>query len=351
MFALLFACCLFFSLARPIAAATEPTSQAALNLYTSPAPIDLIVAPGSTGSAELKIKNGGTEPETLKVGLMKFSAYGEDGKPRLMDREAGDNYFDWVSFSENEFAILPGEWKTITMNVRLPESAAFGYYYAVTFGRTSQAKSGQTTDISGAVAILVLVEARVSEAVRSVEVVDFSSLHKVYEFLPSTFTIKLRNSGNVHVAPRGNIFLSRGKELNLGLLEVNLESGNILPNNNRIFDAKWTDGFPLWVDKIKDDKVVLDKRNAPVQTLHWDLSQANKLRFGKYTANLLLAYDNGQRDVTIEASTSFWVIPWRLILGALAVGGLVVFGLFSSLRSFVLRLKNKVDPKNDVKKD
>jgi hypothetical protein len=31
----------------------------------------------------------------------------------------------------------------------------------------------------------------------------------------------------------------------------------------------------------------------------------------------VLVYDNGQRDVPMEAYVSFWIIPWRLIIYAL----------------------------------
>ncbi|MBX4197687.1 hypothetical protein KW801_04025, partial [Candidatus Saccharibacteria bacterium] len=48
--------------------------------------------------------------------------------------------------------------------------------------------------------------------------------------------------------------------------------------------------------------------------LRWDFSKLPHLKFGHYTANLLAAYDNGQRDVPLEASVSFWVVPWRLII-------------------------------------
>ena len=35
---------------------------------------------------------------------------------------------------------------------------------------------------------------------------------------------------------------------------------------------------------------------------------------GKYTANLLLIFDNGQRDVPLESTITFWVFPWKAII-------------------------------------
>ena len=118
----------------------QTTDEGALNLVTSPIPISLITEPGSTVSADLRVKNGGTKTETLKVNLMKFAAYGEEGKPKLVDRETGDDFFDWISFSEKSFDVAPNEWKTITATLKVPKTAAFGYYYAVTFSRSQEEK-------------------------------------------------------------------------------------------------------------------------------------------------------------------------------------------------------------------
>src|SRR5262245_15488904 len=74
----------------------------ALHLTTSPLPITLKAKPGESVETEIRIRNGGTKTEQLKVGLMKFTAFGEDGKPRLAERGSGDEYFDWVTFSKSE---------------------------------------------------------------------------------------------------------------------------------------------------------------------------------------------------------------------------------------------------------
>ena len=71
--------------------------------------------------------------------------------------------------------------------------------------------------------------------------------------------------------------------------------------------------------------------------LKWDWGQASKLRWGKYTAKMLLIYDDGQRDVPIEGEVSFWVVPWRLI-------GVVLFnfGLIMYLLWYVRRLRRRL---------
>jgi len=302
-----------------------------LNLVTSPLPINLVTTPGSTVSAQLKVKNGGEQPELLEVGMMKFSAFGDEGKPRLMDRESGDDYFNWVTFSEKEFTLNPGEWKTITMDFNVPESASFGYYYAITFSRKNPeiGADPRATKVIGATSCLVLLEVRVPNAVRDIEVLEFSTPQRVYEFLPTKFLVKLKNKGNVHVIPKGNIFISQGNQKEVAILSINETSGNVLPDSNRIFESEWLEGFPVYESQIKDKTVVIDNKGQPVKKLKWDFTKVTKLRWGKYTANMLLVYDDGQKDVPIEGKLSFWVIPWRLIGGGLLISLLLLRGLWS----------------------
>ena len=331
--ALLFLAGIFFS----SSVFAQATDEGSLNLVTSPIPISLITEPGSTVSANLRVKNAGTKLETLAVGLMKFGAYGEEGKPKLMEKEKGDDFMDWISFSEKSFDVLPNEWKTISATIKVPKDAAFGYYYAITFSRAQKdAVTGpRQTAIVGATATLVLLEVRVPNAKREVEVLEFSADRKFYEFLPVTFTVKLKNKGNVHVAPRGNIFIDKGSKQDLAIVEVNPETGNLLPNSNRIFNTKWTDGFPLYVEKTKDNKTVLDEKGNIVKTLKWDFSQTHKLRWGRYTANMLLVYDDGKRDQAIEGKVSFWIVPWRIFGGGLIIVLLALVGLRSTVANLL----------------
>src|SRR5687768_904481 len=92
-------------------AALAQPANGALNLTTSPLPLSLKAKPGEKVSVDLRVKNSGTVRERLRVTLFKFAANGEDGQPRLVEREDGDTYFDWVTFSEKSFMAEPNIWK------------------------------------------------------------------------------------------------------------------------------------------------------------------------------------------------------------------------------------------------
>lgn len=317
----IFSVVLFLVLCSLFSVPAHAQTTEGLRLTTSPLPINLTVEPGSSTSTQLRIKNDGTQKETLTIDLMKFKADGESGAPLPLDREPGDDFLDWVHFSENTFTIDPNQWKTINATFDVPSTAAFGYYYAIVFSRASDNEAAEAgkTKVSGGTAILVLLEAKVPDAKREVTVTSFSADRKWYEFLPATFTVKLKNTGNVHIAPRGNLFIGRpGKKADT-TVEVNLGKGNILPDSSREFTAQWNEGFPIYENKVEDDKTVLDEQGHIVKELTWNWKDASKLRFGKYEAKLLMVYDDGQRDVPIEGVIEFWVMPWRLILFGIAL--------------------------------
>lgn len=326
-----------------IVSSVQAQTEGSLSLITSPLPISLTTEPGTSVSTELKIKNGGLADEELKITLMKFRAYEASGKPQLMEREEGDTFFDWVRFSESSFTLAPNEWKTVTATFDIPKEASFGYYYAFVFSRAQEEKplEESQTAIVGGTAVLVLLEARVPDAKRQVEVTEFSLDRAFYEFLPATFTVRLKNTGNVHIAPRGNIFIDRGNTRDIAILEINQEKGSILPNSSREFDTTWSDGFPVYEKKIMDGKVVLDTNGQAEKKLTWDWNDASKLRFGKYTAKMLLIYDDGQRDIPIEGEVSFWVVPWRLLVGTLVIALFAFIGIRSTLKNIWRRIMKK----------
>ena len=316
---------------------TTHAQSSGVNLTTSPLPITLSMTPGATSVTDVRVQNSSNQTQKIKVSLMKFSAYGEEGKPALSERQAGDDYFDWVSFSPSSFDAPPKQWTTVKMTIKAPKTAAFGYYYAVVFSPADQTPAGEGNVLLGSSAVLVLLDVKSPNAKRSAKIADFSVDRKSYEFLPVDFKVRLRNDGNVHLLPAGTIYIKRGGK-QVAAIPFNPGSGNILPGSYRIYTSSWKDGFPVYVPK-EDNGKILTKDGKPVRELKWDFSKLPKLKFGHYTANLLVVYDDGTRDVPLEASVSFWVVPWRIIAFIVLIGALATIGLWSTGRNLVKKIK------------
>jgi hypothetical protein len=323
------------------AALASPDVKAAeegFNVLTSPLPVKLVTQPGKTVTTDLRIKNLANKPQPIKVGLMKFGASGDTGQPNLFELTPKDTYASWVHFSPKEFVAQPNVWNTVTMTINVPPDAALGYYLAVTFSPSSVVGNKDATTFKGSTATLVLLDVSSGNEKRDLNLLDFSTDHKLYEYLPVNFNVKLRNTGNIYLPPSGNIFIMRG-DTTIETLEFNAAGGSVLPQSNRIFKEPWKKGFPVFRDRLVDGKPVTDSNGGLKQDLKWDFTKANKFRFGKYTAKLLVVYDDGQKDVPLESVLTFWVIPWKLLVVFLLVLGLIGFGVFTLLRSSFRRAK------------
>jgi len=313
-------------LQKPAVVAAAP--QEGFNIVTSPLPIKLLTSPGKTVETELRLNNQGSKPEDIKVGLMKFGASGDTGQPNLFDIKPADTYASWVHFSPSQFTAPPNTWMTVKMTIDVPQDAGLGYYLAVTFSRVSQPGIKATADLHGAVATLVLLDVHTPNEKREMNIASFTTDHGLYEYLPATFKVKLHNTGNIYLTGSGNIFIQRGDKT-VDTLDFNSAGGSVLPASNRVLSVPWNNGFPYFKQRIVKGKPVND------YDLKWDFARINHFRIGRYTAKLLVVYDNGTRDVPLESTLNFWVLPWKLMLAGLLIVALIVYGIFSLIRSVV----------------
>ncbi len=319
----LYACLLgLSSLATPalVAAATVPND---FNLQVTPSPLVTTVKPGVKSQVELKVRNSGSGTEALKIEPRSFKFDSKTGKVSLEDTTPPD-IAAWISFSQPKFTVNPGEWATEQVIFSVPKDAGFSYSFALVINRQNNPKPADgTRAINGSLAVFTLVNVDRPGAKSDLQVSSFTASKKVYEYLPSNFTVRFHNVGNTITQPYGNIFIGRGSNAAapMGSLVVNETKGYILPGTERTISAQWSDGFPVYRTTAGPD----GKSN---QKLVWNWGNLSKLRIGRYTAHLVGVYNQAGHDVPIEGSVSFWVIPWKILLGLLLIVLLVLFALF-----------------------
>jgi hypothetical protein len=342
LFGVMVASCLLaiaasFSFGRAGAAGTG------VSLTTSPISIDVASKPGTTITRTLQLKNNTAQPLQINMQLEVFDAHGSSGEAAITNPSPGDPSPSWVHFSPASFVAQPDVWSTVQMTINLPKTAQLGYYYAVIFKPnipTGTTAPGSNV-VKGSNAILVLLDTETPNENRQVKIANFSVSKKLYEYLPVTFNIAIRNSGNIYLGPTGNIFISRSPKLTntIAVLNVNPAHGQVLPDSNRDFTDVWQSGFPVFIDKTLNGQVVRSSKGQPVEQLQWNFSKVNQIRFGKYYAQLALVYNNGQRPILVTSTVSFWVIPWKLLSVALVVVILIGLGIWSISRNIIRRLR------------
>ncbi len=317
----------------------EPTTG--IHLTLSPIYLNITTDPNTEVKSEFKVTNNNNVKEFISLSLIKFRADASGANISPIDIDETDEFVKWITFSEDQFELQANETKKINFTINVPNNAALGYYYGIRVGRLKEkSPNSRETVITGSAILSLLMEVRSPNAKKELNILDFSTTAPVYEYLPAEFNVRVRNTGNIHVVPFGDIFIDQGEKKDVGVIHANAGRGNILPQSERVFTIPWAEGFPVRVPKMNGDKAVTDKNGKTEYTTKWDLTKITNFRIGKYTANLVMVYDTGKEDVPLNATVSFWVIPWKILLVAFAVLVLVLFGLRSIFTSIFRRNKN-----------
>lgn len=266
------------------------SNDAANGLQISPALVQLNGEKGKSYTVELKVLNVTGSDLSFKSSVNDFAAKDETGTPSILLDEtepSPTSIQTWVS-SIPSFTLKARETKTISAIITIPNDAEPGGHYGVIrFSGTAPELSGTGVGLSASAGTLFLV--RVAGAITekiNLDTFQATSNNKpsaVFEYGPITFLTRFKNVGSVHVQPKGSILIQDSFNNKVADLEVNAEKGNILPSSTRRFES--------------------------------ELNQ--KWLFGRYTATITIGY--GTQGQAIVETTSFWVIPYKLILIGLAL--------------------------------
>lgn len=313
---------------------TPPPPPGGMAFTLSPSILNLKVKPGQSTPFQLKIRNNGTSAEALEMAVNKLAPNPTEERPEFGEFDPEDPFPTWLTFTPQRFTVEPGAWQQVEGTFTPPDNALLGYYAGLVFKRQVN-KVGPTTitEIAGAPAVVALFEVESNAAFPQLQLVSFTG-PKWVEYLPATFKVEVVNSGNIHLQPFGNIFIDQERVKDVGILTVNDAAGFVLPGGKRVFESKWTEGFPL-IETVRNED------GSETTKVNWDFTKANWLRMGKFTATMVLAYNDGKRDVPLEASLTFWVIPWKLMLGAVVVAIILGLGIFSLAKPVLKAFKRR----------
>jgi hypothetical protein len=203
-----------------------------------------------------------------------------------------------------------------TVNVPLNAESG-GHYGVLRFSSTPPEEDGGKVSVGASTGMLFLI--RVSgEITESAKVASFTTASTVddkqssfFEKAPLKFVTRIKNDGNVHLKPTGQIDVYDMFGGVVTTIKVNEVKANVLPDSIRRFDTTLDNG---WM-------------------------------FGYYTANVTLGY--GTQGQVVTGTTSFWVIPYKIVAVALLVLITLVFILVRIMKVYNKRIIKKAIQKHD----
>lgn len=307
----------------PGSVAAQANEQAPFSIQVTPSPIIETLTPGQQTTIRLSIRNNSTATEKLKIEARTFTA-NTDASQITLGETTPRPIIDWIRFSDPSFQVRSGEAFTETITIDTPRSAGFSYAFALVVSRANEKPVSGGTTLRGSVAVFTLLNVDREGATRSFELESFTTPRRMYEYLPAEFVLTLKNTGNTIAQPYGTIYIQRHKNdaTPIVTLPINNTNGSVLPDTTRSFTTEWASGFPVFVSDRQASNA------QQLRRLDWDWSSLDKLRIGRYTAKAVVVYNDGGRDVPIEAVLEFWVMPWKLLLVVATVVALTSTGLF-----------------------
>jgi hypothetical protein len=310
------------------------------DVTVSPIFFDLTANPGDTISTKIRVRNNTNSPLPLNLGVQKLS--GDINGNLILKQDKTDTTLAWFNLGSSRIVAKPLEWTDVPFTISIPKDAAYGYYWTITFTQDNTNPSAkQAVSLTGASGVPVLLNVKKAGAKAEAKILQFSTTNYVSEYLPIDFTVKVENTGNIHIKPYGSIFISDGLSKNLAILDVNPGQGNIIPDSARIFTTSWDDGFLVRQPVMVDGQPKIDKQGKTVEEIQINWDKLTSFRIGKYTANLLLVFDNGTKDVPLQSTITFWVFPWKVTLGFIIAVVVIVLGFRFMIKAYIKRELNK----------
>lgn len=274
-------------------------AQTTLSVGVSPTSEKITLNPGDEYPGEIVFWNLSSTTTTYRVSVSGFTQV--ENMPGtaviLTDEEDSKSLYSassWVSLEKDEVELVPNKNIKIKYTIKVPLDATEGEYNAEIYLLSKEEdtdNSGTYTSaiLGSGVPILIKIG---DEYIESAELLSFVSDKKIYEYPDVIFSTKIKNLGNTHISPMGEISITNIFGQEVDRIPFNGSSQSLLRDSSGIYQDEWY------------NKAFL--------------SEDNKIMFGPMTASLVSTYRTiSPGFAPLVAETTFWIIPWKIILGIL----------------------------------
>jgi hypothetical protein len=278
------------------------------DFVVGPGRAEVSVAPGETIVQEITITNRISDKRTFKLEVDDITGSADGSSAvSLTDGERGPySLRDYISFPQDTITLNTGDRARIPVTITIPPDAEPGGLYGSVLVSTDRTPEGDTGGSRSPVIarigslFFVIVEGEVERdgQTKSISTVDGNMW---YEEGPLELSILYENTGSVHVNPYGEISVTNMFGEQVGFIE--LEPWFVLPKSLRTRDITWDREFLL----------------------------------GRYTVTAKI--NRGYDDVVDEVTTTFWVLPWKIVAGTFAILFIIIFSIRAFFRTFEFKRK------------
>lgn len=280
------------------------------DFVVGPGRTEIEVKPGETVIKEVTVTNRISDNRTFELVVEDISGSDDPNNSVVLSGDERGPYSvrDYISFPRTTFTLALGERARIPVTITIPPDAEPGGYYGTvlvstirTPGKTEEDGAPRSPIIARVGSLFFVTVA--GETVRGGVSKEIATINNQwwYEKGPVKLGILFENTGSVHLNPYGELSIANMFGEEVGFVE--LEPWFVLPQSLRLREVAWNREFLL----------------------------------GRYTvtARINRGYDN----VIDEVTTSFWVMPWKIVGGIFFILFIIIFSLRAFFRTFEFKRK------------
>lgn len=274
----------------PATATAESSSGSSTSALTvSPAITEQVTPGGQKKEIVLRVSNITDFPLPISSTVRNFIP------AEQLDTPGDKSKYDaskWFTIADPDFILQPKQTHNVTVAITPPAGAEPGGHYATIYFTPLVPETALTPSTAylsaqvGTLAFLIVPGALIEH----LSTVGFSTA-AVHQSRTIDFSLKLKNSGNVHLAPNATLLIRNWAGHQVA--SVPLKSGIVLPGTNKEITASWQASAPL----------------------------------GRYTATANVLYGSSHSAAQPQTIT-FWVIPWVSLLSIIILLILAIFVFF-----------------------
>lgn len=226
---------IYFKLAAIVIAAAMVLAVAVpvlAGVSVSPLRMEVEVSVGKNTLTPITVTNTAEDkPVRVKAEVMGFGQSQMGSTIPIKDDTSPYSAAALIELSPEEFEIKPGESQKVKVTATIPPGASGGKYATLVVGQVPEPGASMV----GQVAIAVMLTISESSLIRAGQVMGVD-IHQEEPGEPITFITAIRNQGNVHVRPSGEIIISQdGQEIGRTEVDPHL----IIPGYTRPFKSVW----------------------------------------------------------------------------------------------------------------
>lgn len=282
------------------------------DFVVGPGKIDLTIEPGMSRTVEMTVTNRTGERRRFNL-TVEDAAGSQDPATSVVllgDDRGPYSIKDYISLPAKSFELEHNQRARVQVTINVPRNAEPGGLYGSVLVDTVAVDAvpgdGMGTAPQSAIIARIgtLFFVTIPGAVeRSGSLIDFTTVPEqtFFQSGPVNFGIYFENTGTMHLAPYGEVSIRNMMGDEVG--NVALEPWFVLPQSKRLREVTWN----------------------------------RELLFGRYVATVQV--NRGYDDIIDTESFTFWVLPWKIVLGAFALVFLVVFIIRAFFRTFEFKRK------------